>query len=214
MNNADSKKNLNDTKWSRRSQTYDGALYNYFRYMQKRLVSKTDLRENDGFLDLGCGTGWAVRYAHHLLNGKGTFTGVDISSGMIQKANESSVGVQNIQFIKASVDEIPLGSASMDTIICSNSFHHYPEPLKALSEAYRLLKPNGKMFLLDLTSDDIVSKGFNIVLRRIEAAHVKFYSTQEFQQLFTESKLSYIKSETILYPIKVHSAQKRIDAGE
>lgn len=209
MNNADSKKILNDTKWSQRSETYDGGLYNYFRYMQKRLVSKAGLNENDSFLDLGCGTGWAVRYAQHLLNGKGMFTGIDISAGMIRKANESSVGLQNIRFIKASVDEIPLGSASMDKIICSNSFHHYPEPLKALSEVFRLLKPNGKMFLLDLTSDDIVSKCFNILLRRFEAAHVKFYSTREFQQMLSESKLSYIKSETILFPIKVHIAQKR-----
>jgi ubiquinone/menaquinone biosynthesis C-methylase UbiE len=208
MATVDSNKTLNDIKWSRRSETYDNSLYNYFRYLQKRILSKTDLRENDDFLDLGCGTGWAVRYAHLLLKGKGTFTGIDISSGMIQKATENSLGLQNIHFIKASVDEIPLCSASIDTIICTNSFHHYLEPLKVLSEVFRLLKPNGKMFLLDLTADNFMTKCFNAFLKRIEPEHIDFYSTKKIQQMFTDAKLHYLKSETIVFSMKVHIAQK------
>lgn len=58
---------LNEEKWNSRAKTYDDKRFNRFRFMQKRLVSLLNLKENQNLLDLGCGTGWAVRYATSLI---------------------------------------------------------------------------------------------------------------------------------------------------
>lgn len=57
---------LNERKWDSRAATYDEKRFDYFRYMQKRLIALIPLKENLHFLDLGCGTGWAVRHVAHL----------------------------------------------------------------------------------------------------------------------------------------------------
>jgi ubiquinone/menaquinone biosynthesis C-methylase UbiE len=49
-------------------------------------------------LDLGCGTGWAVRYVVSLVHECGEFYGIDISSKMIEKAKENSAGFKNVYF--------------------------------------------------------------------------------------------------------------------
>jgi ubiquinone/menaquinone biosynthesis C-methylase UbiE len=83
---ADEHAKLNEEMWDLRAETWYGRRFSYFRWMQKKLVSLLELGENPQFLDLGCGTGWAVRYAASLANGRGEFCGIDISSKMIGKA--------------------------------------------------------------------------------------------------------------------------------
>jgi ubiquinone/menaquinone biosynthesis C-methylase UbiE len=70
---------LNEEMWDSRAETYDRCL-KFLRWTQKKLVSVLQLGENPHLLDLGCGTGWAVRYAASLTNGRGEFYGIDISS--------------------------------------------------------------------------------------------------------------------------------------
>ena len=198
----------NDKKWSRRSQTYDEKRHNYFRYMQKRLISIMNLNENSNFLDLGCGTGWAVRYIAGLLKGQGNFIGVDISGGMIEKAKANTERMSNVRFYQASSESLPLEKDYFDNIICTNSFHHYLNPVKALSEIFRVLKQNGRIYILDVTADDIFTKLIDSHVRKKEKEHVKFYSTSEYKIMFSKAKLKYIKSKIIFYPLKAHIAEK------
>ena len=50
----------NEQKWSRRAATYDDRRYSYFRLMQRELIASVKITAPITFLDLGCGTGWAV----------------------------------------------------------------------------------------------------------------------------------------------------------
>lgn len=68
---------LNKKKWDSRAETWDDRRYYIFRVAQKILVSQLDLKENQTLLDLGCGTGWAVRYAASLVNERGEFYGIE-----------------------------------------------------------------------------------------------------------------------------------------
>ncbi len=199
----------NEQKWSRRSRTYDEKRFDYFRYMQKRLISPLDLKKGSNFLDIGCGTGWAVRYAAEILDGEGDFTGIDISGGMIEKAIENSRGLKNVHFYKASAESLPLESYYFDNIICTNSFHHYLNPVKVLIEVKRVLKQGGKIYILDVTSDDFITARINKIVQKKEQEHVKFYSTKEYKNMFKEAGLTHIKSGSIMYPLKVHIAEKQ-----
>jgi ubiquinone/menaquinone biosynthesis C-methylase UbiE len=98
---------LNEEKWDGRAKTFDERRFNYFRSMQKRLVSLLDLKENQHLLDLGCGTGWAVRYAARLVNECGEFYGIDISAKMIEKAKASSTDYKDAHFYQTSAEQLP-----------------------------------------------------------------------------------------------------------
>jgi ubiquinone/menaquinone biosynthesis C-methylase UbiE len=206
---------LNEKKWDLRAETFDDKRFNYFRFMQKRLVSLLDLKPNQRLLDLGCGTGWAVRYAASLINGRGEFYGIDISSKMIERAIANSSNYRNVHFYQTSVEQLPFEINFFDFVICSNSFHHYFNPDKVLSEVYRVLKPGGKIYILDFTTDNFMMKTFDEWTKKKEPEHVKYYSTREFKVFFSQAKLNHITSKPIVVlfnSMKVHIGEK--SAGE
>ncbi len=140
----------NEQKWDIRSKSFDNKRFNYFRWMQKQVLSLISFQPGTSFLDLGCGTGWAVCYVADLLEGQGQFTGIDISQGMIERARENASRLENVHFHIASAEQLPIEDDTMDNIICTNSFHHYLHPEKALAEVYRVLKEKGRIYILDL----------------------------------------------------------------
>ena len=201
-------KNANEHKWDKRSLTYDSKRFDYFRYMQKKAISQLDIKKDSNFLDLGCGTGWAVCYVANQLNYSGHFAGIDISGGMIDKATVKAKGYNNISFIKASTENLPFDNDYFDNIICTNSFHHYLNPDKVITEIFRVLKANGKICILDITLDDFFVKWINQKLKEKEEAHVSFYSSLAYKDFFSKHGLRHIKSKRIIYPLKVHIAEK------
>jgi len=205
---------LNEKKWDGRAGTFERKWFNrfnFFQFLQKRVISLLDLREGQHFLDIGCGTGWAVRYAASTVESKGEFYGIDISPKMIEKARENCGSCENIHFYKADAETLPFENDFFDFIICTNSFHHYFSPSKALAEVYRVLKPGGRFFLLDFTADGPIIRIADKWALKKDRAHVSFYSTQEYRALFAQSGLNYVSSKSIWRPLtwqKVHVGAK------
>jgi ubiquinone/menaquinone biosynthesis C-methylase UbiE len=201
---------LNEAKWDKWAKSLDdkGWINNYLRKAQSELISLLDIKENMCFLDIGCGTGWALGQIAILLNGKGQFYGADLSPKMIDKAKENFKSEDNFHFIKANAESIPLDSDFFDIIICTNSFHHYLNPVKALKEMQRLLKSGGKIYILDPTADWWLIKPIDKLINLLEPEHVKIYSTKEFQRLFVNSGLKYVDTKVIKMHQKVHIAEK------
>jgi ubiquinone/menaquinone biosynthesis C-methylase UbiE len=160
------------------------------------------------FLDIGCGTGWAVGQAAKIAGNKGSFYGIDLSSGMIEKARENFREFANFHFIRANSESIPLDNNLFDNIICTNSFHHYLHPEKAMSEISRLLKPGGKIFILDPTADNMFIKILDKFIKLLQPEHVKIYSSDEFKRLMIGAGLKYKGFEIILAHQKVQIGEK------
>ena len=201
---------LNEAKWNRWSEHVDGKgwLYDYLRKTQNSVISLLDLKENMNFLDIGCGTGYAVSQVAKLTNYKGSYFGVDLSSGMIEKAEKNFGDKENIYFIRSSSESIPLEDDYFDTIICTNSFHHYLHPDKAMNEIYRLLKVGGKIFILDPTADHWYIKLADKFIKIIEPQHVKIYSTEEFKNLMIVAGLKNRGYKLIYGKEKVQIGEK------
>jgi ubiquinone/menaquinone biosynthesis C-methylase UbiE len=201
---------INREKWDRWSETADGKgrLFDYLRKAQKSLIELADIRENQNLLDIGCGTGWALGQAALAVNYKGSFYGADLSEGMIEKAKANFSGKNNFHFVVASSEAVPFNDNFFDTIICSNSFHHYLHPEKAMSEIFRLLRPCGKIYILDPTADSIFIKIADKVIKLLEPAHVKIYSTREYKEMMAAAGLNYNGTRKIQGQEKVHIAVK------
>lgn len=200
----------NEEKWDRWAEAFDGDSwrYRYLRRAQNRVISLLGAKEGISFLDFGCGTGWAIGQVADLVNNNGVFFGVDLSPKMIEKAKENFGERTNFFFKTANAELIPIESVSFDTVICTNSFHHYLDPDKALIEMTRVLKKGGRLYLLDPTADNWIIKAADRIIRIFEPAHVKIYSTKEFQRMFAGAGLRYIMTPTIGTFQKVHVGEK------
>jgi ubiquinone/menaquinone biosynthesis C-methylase UbiE len=201
---------LNEDKWDKWAPVADGKgfKYDYLRRAQNHVIEISDLKENDNFLDIGCGTGWAIGLADKKVKGKGEFYGIDLSAKMIEKARENYYGKKNVHLIKANSESIPLEDNFFDIIICTNSFHHYLNPEKVMREIYRLLKTGGKIYILDPIADRWFIKGIDKILRLIEPEHVKLYSSKEFKTLMVNEGLKYLGCSTLDKQHKIQIGEK------
>lgn len=100
-------------------------------------------------LDFGCGTGVLTvelaRWARHV-------TAIDRSGAALDKARveASRQGLINITFLEADLHALPLPTASVDLVVVSQSLHHVESIERVLAEGARLLKPGGRMVVLEL----------------------------------------------------------------
>lgn len=98
-------------------------------------------------VDLGCGTGeWAERLAPVVAK----VVAVDREPSMLLAARRRLQAHRNIQFVEAELDALPVASASADFAVCSLVLHHIDNPEGAISEALRVLKPGGRLLVMDM----------------------------------------------------------------
>ena len=201
----------NERKWDGWASTFDGEGWRsrYLRRAQRKLIDILDTGGGQTVLDVGCGTGWALGEIANVNAGAGTYYGVDLSEKMIGKAREIFAGRENFRFIRADAESIPLDGDVADTIICTNSFHHYYDPGKALAEMHRLLKRGGYLYILDPTADSWFERLINRVAGLFDTAHVKMYSTAEFTSLYRGAGLAYVGNKTISSHQKIHIGEKQ-----
>jgi SAM-dependent methyltransferase len=89
-----------------------------------------------------------------------------------------------------------------------NSFHHYLHPIEALTEIHRVLRPGGRLCILDVNADNHLVRWMDGRTRQKEAEHVRFYSSVEYAKMFEKAGLKAVVSRMILPPVKVHIAER------
>jgi ubiquinone/menaquinone biosynthesis C-methylase UbiE/DNA-binding transcriptional ArsR family regulator len=100
--------------------------------------------------DLGCGTGTiAGALAPHVAR----VIGVDASDEMLSAAAER-VDAPNIDWRRGSLESLPIEDASLDAATLVLVLHHLPSPGLALAEAHRVLKPGGRLLIVDMTAHE------------------------------------------------------------
>ncbi len=103
--------------------------------------------------DVGCGEGYltleAARWARSVI-------GIDRSDEVLERARALAARrrVTNVQWKKGDLARLPLRDASIDVTLLSQSLHHAADPEDALAEAVRVLRPGGRVLLLDLREHD------------------------------------------------------------
>jgi ubiquinone/menaquinone biosynthesis C-methylase UbiE len=148
--------------------------------VQSAALHALALRPGDRFLDVGCGSGAAVRAASETV---GHAVGVDLAPAMIERARQLAAGLAGVEFVVGDSEQLPLPDASFTAVLCSSSFHHYPNPGRALEEMGRVLTPGGRLVVADPNGDLRVVRIADKVLRRLDAGHVRLYRSGELEML-------------------------------
>lgn len=180
-------------RWARRYESDPTS--RWLATLQDRALETLGLGREDRFLDVGCGTGAAVRQAAGEVE---RAVGVDLSPAMISRARELAAEVPSADFEEADSESLPFADGAFTAILCTTSFHHYPSPERATSEMARVLEPGGRVVIGDGATDGLPSRALDLVLRTFQASHVRMYRSRELTALLEAAGLEATSTELLV----------------
>jgi ArsR family transcriptional regulator len=101
--------------------------------------------------DLGCGGGQVSRLFAPFVS---RVIAVDASAQMLQAARRRLQGLDNVELRRGDLEDLPVDDSLLDAATMMLVLHHVPEPERALAEAVRVLKPGGRLLLVDMLPHD------------------------------------------------------------
>ncbi len=128
------------------------------------------LRPGETVLDLGSGAGFDCFLAAERVGKTGRVIGVDMTPEMVERARELARrgGVENVEFRLGDIEDLPLKDSEVDAVISNCVINLSPEKERVFREAFRVLKPGGRMVVSDMVTATPLPES----VRRSAAAYI------------------------------------------
>ena len=131
--------------WDKASGYYEAFWQKQLFHAQQKLLEFADIKKGDRIIDIACGTGLVSFPAAEQTADRGFVMANDISDKMVETgtAIAKERKLSNISFQRMDAEELDVEDNSFDIALCALGLMYFPDPLKAIKEMYRLLKPGG-----------------------------------------------------------------------
>jgi SAM-dependent methyltransferase len=118
--------------------------------MTNLIVEESQIEDGQSVLDAGCGTG-SIAFPIAERNRRSHVFGVSLSRGQLAIARkyQRSAGINNAYFSEQNFTRMAFGAGSFDRVIFAESFCHAPNKRETIAEVFRVLKPGGKVLIVD-----------------------------------------------------------------
>ena len=121
------------------------------RYWKKSLINMMNPRVSRKLIDVACGTGDVGKLFLDSTNKEAEITCVDPNKGMVSQGKQKLSNYKNVKWVISPAEKLPITDNSFDYYTISFGLRNTKNLNKALSEAYRVLKPGGRYLCLEFS---------------------------------------------------------------
>lgn len=186
-------------RWAR---VYDLIWQRYTDQTLAVLEAAAQIAPGEHVLDVGCGTGaFEARLVDMPVVGTplakpgrtgagATLVGVDVSPKMLARARYKLRRAPNVVFHEGDAHALPFPDAHFDVVVSASTFHYHERPQVVLAEMRRVIRPGGRVVILDWCRDYATCRLMDMVLRRVDSAYRACYTQAELHTFLQEVGLS------------------------
>ncbi len=136
----------NDTRARRTQRAY---LSPEIRYQRQRTLDALAPSDDECVLDVGCGSGLLTRGLAEAVGPDGTVFGLDLSASMLALAHKRCAGIPQITLAQADATRLPVRSGAADAVTATQVLLYVEQPEAALAEIRRVLRPDGRVAIVE-----------------------------------------------------------------
>ncbi len=172
------------------------------------VVSCIKPSSSDSVLEAAAGTCACGRYLTQFVK---SVTCLDITAAMLEVGKNEALksGINNINFVNGNIEDMPFPDNSFDIVISRLAFHHFTDINMPFKEMVRVLKPNGKLVLIDMEAAEESLRNIEDEIETLrDPSHVKNLSKSEILRLFYENEIEIVKCESTKIPVSLYEWMK------
>jgi arsenite methyltransferase len=154
-----------------------------------------DLHAGETVLDLGSGAGADVLISARRVGTTGRAIGLDMTDEMLElaRSNAAEAGVENVEFVKGYIEDIPLPDESVDVVISNCVINLAADKRRVLTEAARVLRPGGRFAVSDVIADPDMDEATRADMQQWTGCVAGALTDEEFRAALAEAGLRDIE---------------------
>jgi ubiquinone/menaquinone biosynthesis C-methylase UbiE len=190
--------------WSKLGNNYANSNVHQFGPSLPKLIALARPNANDICLDIGTGTGHT---AAQLAQYAKKVYGLDPADGMRKAAQETYGHLENLEFIAGTSEQTGFPDNTFDIVTARHTLHHHPSMPRPLTEIKRVLKPGGRLVIVDeITPNENVNTWYHALEVTRDPTHLRAYFVSEWQNFIRDAGLIWVVGDiNTVYTLEVES---------